>query len=76
MNWDRVAGVWKQYKGSLRAKWGQLTDDDLDVTAGNRQRLIGKIQERYGIAKGQAEREVREWERESEEERPRRAGGI
>lgn len=76
MNWDRVAGLWKQYKGSLREKWGQLTDDDLDVIAGNRDRLIGKIQERYGIAKDQAELEVREWERESEEERPRRAGGF
>ena len=59
MNWDQVAGNWKQFKGHVREKWGKLTDDDLDVVAGKRDQLIGKIQERYGITKEEAERSSR-----------------
>ena len=66
MNWDRVEGNWKQLRGSLRERWGKLTDDDLDVIAGHRDQLVGKIQERYGIAKDRAEEQLREWEREHE----------
>jgi uncharacterized protein YjbJ (UPF0337 family) len=51
MNWDQVQGKWKQSKGKFREKWGKLTDDDLDVIAGQRDQLVGRIQERYGIAK-------------------------
>jgi len=51
MNWDQAKGQWNQIKGSIKTKWGKLTDDDLDVIAGERDRLIGKIQERYGINK-------------------------
>ena len=51
MNWDQVAGNWKQFKGQVKEKWGKLTDDDLDVVAGKRDQLVGKIQERYGITK-------------------------
>jgi uncharacterized protein YjbJ (UPF0337 family) len=54
MNWDQVSGQWKQLKGSVRTKWGKLTDDDVDVVAGNREKLIGKLQERYGFSKERA----------------------
>jgi len=58
MNWDQIEGKWKQVKGRVREKWGKLTDDDLETAAGKRDRLVGKIQERYGVAKEQAEREL------------------
>lgn len=61
MNWDRIEGGWKQFKGKLREQWGRLTDDDVDVVEGKREKLVGKIQERYGITKDEAEREIREW---------------
>ena len=53
MDWNRVEGNWKQVKGKVKEKWGQLTDDDLDVISGRRDQLEGKIQERYGLAKDQ-----------------------
>jgi uncharacterized protein YjbJ (UPF0337 family) len=59
--WDRVAGMWKQVTGDVRAKWGYLTDDDLLQINGEREKLVGKIQERYGIAKDEANRQVDEW---------------
>jgi uncharacterized protein YjbJ (UPF0337 family) len=58
MNWDQVEGNWKMFKGKAQAKWGDLTDDDLDVAEGNREQLEGKIQERYGKTKEQARDEV------------------
>src|SRR5579863_9366531 len=58
MNWDQVAGNWKQAKGKVREKWGKLTDDDLTVIAGKRDQLVGRIQERYGVAKEEAERQA------------------
>lgn len=54
MNWDQVSGQWAQLRGSLREKWGKLTDDDLEVAAGNRDKLVGLLQERYGLAKDSA----------------------
>ena len=63
MNWDRIEGNWKQFKGKAKQKWGELTDDDLDKLAGKRDQLIGKIQERKGIARDKAESEVNEWVR-------------
>ena len=63
MNWDQVSGNWKQFKGKVQEKWGHLTDDDLDVIAGQRDQLIGRIQERYGIQKEAAERQVKDWEK-------------
>ena len=63
MDWDRVAGNWKQMKGALKERWGKLTDDELDQLAGQRDQLVGKIQERYGCAKDDAESQVREWEK-------------
>ena len=62
MNWDQISGNWKQVKGVVREKWGKLTDDDVDVIAGKRDILLGKIQERHGIAREEAETELKEWE--------------
>ena len=56
MNWDRVEGDWKQFEGRIKEKWGNLTDDDLEKAAGNRDQLEGIIQKRYGIAKDQQKR--------------------
>jgi uncharacterized protein YjbJ (UPF0337 family) len=76
MNWDTVKGQWMQMKGSVRKKWGKITDDDLDVIGGERERLIGKIQERYGIAKDEAEKQVDSWDPGADTEKTyqRRAG--
>jgi uncharacterized protein YjbJ (UPF0337 family) len=68
MNWDQVQGKWKQVKGSVKTRWGKLTDDDLDVIAGQRDQLVGRIQERYGIAKDDAQRQVDEWNRTLDKE--------
>ncbi len=59
MNDDIVQGNWKQMKGHVRQWWGKLTDDDVDQIAGQRDQLVGKLQERYGYSKEQAEQEVR-----------------
>jgi uncharacterized protein YjbJ (UPF0337 family) len=61
MDWNRVEGNWKQAKGQVKEKWGKLTDDDLNVIAGRRDQLEGKIQERYGIAKDQARQDIDNW---------------
>jgi uncharacterized protein YjbJ (UPF0337 family) len=61
MNWDRVEGDWKQFKGRVKEKWGNLTDDDLDKATGNRDQLEGIIQKRYGIAKDQAKKDLNAW---------------
>ena len=62
MNWDTIAGTWKQGTGKVKEQWGKLTNDDLDVIAGKRDQLVGRIQERYGIAKDEAEKQVKTWE--------------
>ncbi|MBT8498677.1 CsbD family protein [Pantoea agglomerans] len=62
MNEDRIGGNWKQFKGKVKEKWGDLTDDDMTVVEGKREQLVGKIQERYGYEKDRAEKEVKEWE--------------
>ena len=64
MNWDRIAGNWKQIKGKARQKWGELTDDDLEQIGGRKDELVGRLQEGNGIAREEAEREVREWSQE------------
>jgi uncharacterized protein YjbJ (UPF0337 family) len=58
MNIDELKGNWTQIKGKIRAKWGALTDDDLEHAEGNREVLAGKIQERYGKTKDEARKEV------------------
>ncbi len=62
MNWDRIEGNWKQAKGKIKEQWGKLTDDHLDTIGGKRDQLVGKIQEHYGVAKDEAERQVNDWE--------------
>ena len=62
MNWDRIEGNWKQAKGNVKEQWCKLTDDQFEVIAGKRDQLVGKIQESYGVAKDEAERQVNEWE--------------
>ena len=61
--WDKVAGKWKQLTGDVRAKWGDLTNDDFLQINGEREKLAGKIQERYGIAKDKANRQIDYWSR-------------
>lgn len=63
MNEDRIKGKWKQLTGTMKEKWGKLTDDDLQVAEGNVEYLAGRVQERYGLARDEAERQVREFER-------------
>ena len=65
MNWDQIQGNWKQITGKAKEQWGKLTEDDLDVVAGRRGRLVGKIQERYGLAKDKAEEQIVEWQRKA-----------
>jgi len=66
MDWNIVEGNWKQFKGKAKAKWGKLTDDHLDVIAGNRDQLAGKIQEYYGITKDEAEQQIKDFEEHNE----------
>jgi len=61
MNSDQLQGKWKQLKGSLKERWGKLTDQDLETIAGKHEKLVGAIQERYGIAKEEAQRQVDDW---------------
>ena len=67
MNWDRIQGNWKQSAGKAKERWGRLTGDDFNVIAGRRVQLAGKIQQRYGVAKDEAERQLAEWERKTTE---------
>jgi uncharacterized protein YjbJ (UPF0337 family) len=62
MNADTLKGQWHQLKGEIKTKWGKLTDNDLDQIAGQSEKLIGKLQERYGYARDRAEREVRDFD--------------
>ena len=61
MNWDQVKGNWKQVQGEAQKQWGKLTNDDLDVIEGERTRLAGRLQERYGYAKDKANAEIDNW---------------
>ena len=61
MNWNQIEGKWKQLTGEAKVQWGKLTDDDLDQAAGNREKLAGKVQERYGKTKEEAQEEVDRW---------------
>lgn len=61
MNWDVISGNWKQFKGQAQQQWGRLTNDDLDIIQGKQIELVGRVQERYGVAKDEAEKQVRDW---------------
>ncbi len=62
MNWDRIEGNWKQFAGKAKESWGKLTDDDIKIVDGKRDQLVGCIQNRYGVAKDEAEKQVKDWE--------------
>jgi uncharacterized protein YjbJ (UPF0337 family) len=61
MNWQQIEGKWNVVKGQARQQWARLTDDDLAAIHGKREELLGKIQERYGFAKEEAERQLDSW---------------
>lgn len=63
MNWDIIEGNWNQAKGKVKEQWGKLTDDDLGAISGKRDQLAGKLQERYGIAKDEVEKQLNDFER-------------
>lgn len=63
MNKDQIIGNWEEFKGSVRERWGKLTDDQVAEIKGNREQLAGKIQKAYGLAKEEAEKQVKEWEK-------------
>ncbi|WP_417548488.1 CsbD family protein [Marinobacter segnicrescens] len=65
MNWDTIKGNWKQFKGEVRSRWGKLTDDQLDVIAGEREKLAGHIQESYGVTRDEAEKQIEDFEKEA-----------
>jgi uncharacterized protein YjbJ (UPF0337 family) len=66
MNWSIVEGNWKQFKGKVKMQWGQLTDDQLDVIAGRRDQLVGRLQESYGITEDEAEKQIKRFEAQNE----------
>jgi uncharacterized protein YjbJ (UPF0337 family) len=61
MEWDRIEGNWNLFKGTAKRRWGKLTEGELDVIAGQREQLAGKIQEAYGISKATTERQIAQW---------------
>ena len=58
MNWDIIKGNWSQMTGDIKTKWGELTDDEIDQAAGEREKFVGLLQEKYGLAKADAETEI------------------
>ncbi len=61
MNWDQIEGKWTEVKGEIRQRWGNLTDDDLEVIAGSKDKFLGRLQQRYGIAKEDAQNQLDDW---------------
>jgi uncharacterized protein YjbJ (UPF0337 family) len=79
MNWDQMEGKWKQMKGVVRKQWGKLTDDDLEFMAGSKDQFVGRLQERYGIKKEEAQKQADEWLQAQADDKPKdtkhRSGG-
>lgn len=65
MNWEQIEGNWKEAVGKAKEQWGKLTDQDLTVVAGRRDQLAGLIEQRYGVAKEEAEKQLAEWQRKA-----------
>ena len=63
MNWDIAEGNWKQFKGKVKAQWGKLSDNHIDLIAGKRTELAGKVQEVYGLSKDEAEQQIKDFEK-------------
>ncbi len=76
MNSDQFEGKWKQLKGSVKQRWGKLTDDDVTRLTGKRDELVGKLQERYGITKEQAQKEADEWATAANRDLDANAAGV
>jgi len=76
MNWDQMEGKWTQLKGQVKQKWSKLTDDDLEYMSGSRDRFVGRLQERYGIAKEDAQRQAEEWMTSNEKVRTGGSGSY
>ena len=76
MNWDQIEGKWKQFTGSARERWGQLTDNDWETIGGQKDQLVGRIQVRYGVAKAEAEKQADEWLRSLTEPRQESRGAA
>jgi uncharacterized protein YjbJ (UPF0337 family) len=74
MNWDQIEGQWKQLGGQVKSKWAKLTDDDIGTLHAKKEELVGKIQERYGVLKDEAERQVDQWIKELKPRHPDDAG--
>lgn len=73
MNWERIEGNWKQFRGKVRQQWGKLTEDDLDVIEGRRKELADRIQMAYGISKDEAEKQIKRFETSLPEDRAMRS---
>jgi uncharacterized protein YjbJ (UPF0337 family) len=76
MNWDQVEGKMKQWMGSAKQRWGKLTDDELQQLAGKRDEIVGKLQEKYGWTREEAEKDYDEWRASTETPRTRTSGGF
>ena len=63
MDWDRISGNWAHWRSRIRERWSRLTNDELDSVAGRRDLLVGQIKKAYGLESGEAERQLRNWER-------------
>jgi uncharacterized protein YjbJ (UPF0337 family) len=74
MNWDRIEGNWKMFKGKVKQQWGKLTDDDIDFIGGKKDELVGRVQNHYGIARDEAERQVDEFCTTLDKDSQRKAG--
>jgi uncharacterized protein YjbJ (UPF0337 family) len=61
MNNDILKGKWNEFKGNVRERWAELTDNDVEEINGNMEQLIGKLQQRYGMAKDRASKEANSW---------------
>ena len=68
MNWDEIKGNWKKFAGDIKVRWGRLTDDDLDIIQGQREKLSGELQRKYGIARDEAEEEIEDFLRKERQE--------
>ena len=68
MNWDQIEGKWKQLKGSAKQQWAKLTDDDLQYMSGGKDKFVGRLQERYGLSKEEAQTKADEWLKSQKEQ--------
>lgn len=73
MNWDRIEGNWKMFRGKVLQQWGKLTDDELDAIKGRREVLAGRLQELYGISQDEAERQIEHFQHMLADDGPRRS---